>query len=265
MGCTTSRTVGSRPIRFDEAKVRARLQEALRSMSDTQAALAIGLPTISKGSLTLESLPQSLQDLHHGIPDSLASAPMRLLKIACILNSSAPTCFEDVSSEHYEEIPYSKVTDSIFQRTVCLSWRWHKSKPTSKQDGFSPMSEHQWEELRAILQEAVKQGMEYVWVDWSCVQQYTGDSMVEIQRSRLYYMRSGALAVVSDFASIPDSGPIKVILVKVLRMLQKAVDDDKAGDNSLAEQALVKILEVVLEKRIVASLEYFGRAWTLAG
>lgn len=127
------------------------------------------------------------------------------------------------------------------------------------------MSEHQWEELRAILQEAVKQGMEYVWVDWSCVQQYTGDSMVEIQRSRLYYMRSGALAVVSDFASIPDSGPIKVILVKVLRMLQKAVDDDKAGDNSLAEQALVKILEVVLEKRIVASLEYFGRAWTLAG
>ena len=74
--------------------------------------------------------------------------------------------------------------------------------------------------------------------------------------------RCGAFVVVSDFTDIPDSGPVKVLLVKVLRMLKKSVGGD---EDSVIEQALVKVLEVVLEKKTVASLEYFGRAWTLAG
>jgi hypothetical protein len=230
-------------------------------MSDGSNA-ALGLPTIVKGSHKLSDLPENLQDLHYGIPDSIASAPMRLLKISSVLKSSAPVCFEDINSENYLEVPYSKVTDDTFQKTVSLSWRWHESKPASKEDGFTPMSPDQWEELCGILQEAEKRGMEYCWIDWSCVPQYIGDSMIEIQRSRLYYMRSGALVVVSDFTSIPDSGPVKVILVKALRLLNKTAAEK--GSNSVVEQALIKILETVIEKRTVASLEYFGRAWTLA-
>ena len=76
--------------------------------------------------------------------------------------------------------------------------------------------------------------------------------------------RCGAFIVVSDFTDIPDSGPVKVLLVKVLRMLKKSVGE-KGDENSVIEQALAKVIEVVLEKKTVASLEYFGRAWTLAG
>ena len=72
--------------------------------------------------------------------------------------------------------------------------------------------------------------------------------------------RCGAFIVVSDFTPIPDSGPVKVLLVKVLRMLNKSVGE-KGDKDSVIEQAI----EVVLEKKTVASLEYFGRAWTLAG
>jgi hypothetical protein len=73
----------------------------------------------------------------------------------------------------------------------------------------------------------------------------------------------GAFIVVSDFTPIPDSGPVKVLLVKVLRMLKKTMGE-KGDEDSVIEQALVKVLKVILEKETVASLEYFGRAWTLA-
>ena len=76
--------------------------------------------------------------------------------------------------------------------------------------------------------------------------------------------RCGAFIVVSDFTPIPDSGPVKVLLVKVLRMLKKSVGE-KGDEDSVIEQALIKVIEVVLEKKTVASLEYFCRAWTLAG
>ena len=69
--------------------------------------------------------------------------------------------------------------------------------------------------------------------------------------------------MVSDFTPIPDSGPVKVLLVKVLRMLKKTMGE-KGDEDSVIEQALVKVLKVILEKETVASLEYFGRAWTLA-
>ena len=80
----------------------------------------------------------------------------------------------------------------------------------------------------------------------------------------LFMQRCGAFVVVSDFTDIPDSGPVKILLVKVLRMLKKSVGE-KGDEDSVIEQALIKVLEVVLEKKTVASLEYFCRAWTLAG
>ena len=46
-----------------------------------------------------------------------------------------------------------------------LSWRWNKSKPKTKSLGFSPMSSDQFEELRAILREAEKHGLEFIWID----------------------------------------------------------------------------------------------------
>ena len=75
--------------------------------------------------------------------------------------------------------------------------------------------------------------------------------------------RCGAFVVVSDFTDIPDSGLVKVLLVTVLRMLKKSVGE-KGEEDSVIEQALTQVIEVVLEKKTVASLEYLGRAWTLA-
>ena len=85
----------------------------------------------------------------------------------------------------------------------------------------------------------------------------------EPQTPLFLVQRCGAFIVVSDFTPIPDSGPVKVLLVKVLRMLKKSVGE-KGDEDSVIEQALAKVIEVVLEKKTVASLEYFGRAWTLA-
>ena len=285
MGCNNSVAAsGNKPLllRFNDAKVKARLQEVLLKSFDGIS--IVGLPTIVKGEYTLNDAPEPLQDLHYGIEDYLAAAPMRLLKISSVLSSTALTCYEDVKSTDYLEIAYSKVTDDMWQRIVALSWRWNKSKPKTKASEFSPMSSDQFEELCAILREAEKHGLEWIWIDWSCVVQYVGDPIIEIQRSRLYYMvrrssnsstqsladtptllmqRCGAFIVVSDFTDIPDSGPVKVLLVKVLRKLKKSVGE-KGDEDSVIEQALVKVLEVVLEKKTVASLEYFCRAWTLA-
>jgi len=187
MGCNNSVAAsGSKPLllHFNDTKVKARLQEVLLKSVDG----IVGLPTIVKGEHTLSDAPEDLQDLHYGLKDYLAAAPMRLLKISSVLSSSALTCYEDVKSTDYLEIAYSKVTDAMWQKTVALSWRWNKSKPKTKASEFSPMSSDQWEELRAILREAEKHGLEWIWIDWSCVVQYSGDPMIEIQRSRLYYM-----------------------------------------------------------------------------
>lgn len=70
-------------------------------------------------------------------------------------------------------------------------------------------------------------------------------------------MRCGSFVVVSDFNSIPDSGPVKIILTTVLLLLEEAIAANK--EDSLAEQALAKVLKVIMEKSTVASLEYFGR------
>jgi hypothetical protein len=165
MGCNNSVAAsGSKPLllHFNDTKVKARLQEVLLKSVDGSI---VGLPTIVKGEYTLNDAPEPLQDLHYGIKDYLAAAPMRLLKITSILSSSALTCYEDVKSTDYLEIAYSKVTDAMWQKTVALSWRWNKSKPKTKSSGFSPMSSAQWEELRAILKEAEKHGLEFIWID----------------------------------------------------------------------------------------------------
>ena len=69
------------------------------------------------------------------------------------------------------------------------SRRWGKDKPENLIPGFTPMTEEQWEELRAILDRARSSaGMEWVWIDWCCIPQYSKDSnslMVEIMRSKV--------------------------------------------------------------------------------
>jgi hypothetical protein len=76
--------------------------------------------------------------------------------------------------------------------------------------------------------------------------------------------RCGAFIVVSDFTPIPDSGPVKVLLVKVLRMLKKSVGE-KGDEDSVIEQALTQVIEVVLEKKTVASLEYLWQSLDARG
>ena len=81
--------------------------------------------------------------------------------------------------------------------------------------------------------------------------------------------RCGALIVVSDFTPIPDSGPVKVLLVKVLRMLKKSVGEKGDEDSvielcskhapNLKNSCLVKILLDTYKE----SFDRYDPAWIL--
>lgn len=114
---------------------------------------------------------------------------MRLLKLRSFFEWPSLVVYEDVIPNDFVEIPYHEVSDEIWSQTAILSWRWHQSKPWTHADllakpGFSPMSQEQFIELRAMLK-AVQESLSYVWIDWCCVGQYLTDSMIEVSE-RIY-------------------------------------------------------------------------------
>jgi hypothetical protein len=126
---------------------------------------------------------------------------MRLVKIANLINRwSSLRVYEEIDKESNDQgqkeddrdsllRPYIDVKNDIWLKTVVLSWRWGKDKPHNLIPGFTPMTDEQWEELRSLLDRAMSSaGMEWVWIDWCCIPQYSEDSnslMVEIMRSKV--------------------------------------------------------------------------------
>jgi hypothetical protein len=98
-----------------------------------------------------------------------------------------------------------------------LSWRWGASKPSQRNLGFSPMSKDQLRWLQAMLQPAHEAGIEYCWVDWCCVPQYSASSMVEVQRSKVFYARAKLMCVLPEIKPMPEGGIVVVLLRKVHR------------------------------------------------
>ena len=91
---------------------------------------------------------------------------MRLLRISSVLKWLHLMVYEEVDPNDYLSIPYSKVTDEMWQESIVLSWRWNEPKPVPDMvPGFSPMSKEQWNDLLALLQTGESNGFKYCWID----------------------------------------------------------------------------------------------------
>ncbi len=217
---------------------------------------------LSTGLLRLDQLPEAIADLHEMPPD-LAVANMRLLRIASLQQWASLKVYEDVVASDCLELPYSSVSEQQWATTLVLSWRWGLPKPMPHSvPGFSPMTPAQWSELCNLLANAARSGIEFAWVDWSCVPQYGADSMVEVLRSKVFYARAASMVILTTFEELPGSGSVRLMLRKALRELQKISEQDP--ESKFVEQLVALTLQAMLDKGIVASREYFGRAWTLA-
>ncbi|PNH04128.1 Ankyrin repeat domain-containing protein 17 [Tetrabaena socialis] len=244
-----------------EAAIRPVL-ESIRACEIGPMAPSVGAPLMDQGGklVTLAQLPELLLNLHEGMPLALRSAPMRLLKIDAVLDWPTIKVYEEVEVQSQEciEVPYNDVTEEQWAQTLIISWRWGSSKPAQHQPLFSPMSEPQFRELRQGLQRAKGSGLQYVWIDWSCVPQYSMPSMVEVLRSKVFYTRARAMAVIPTFEPLPAGGVVRLLLSKVGRLLK-----GRSADTLMSATAAA-VLDAILAKDLVAGREYFSRVWTLA-
>ncbi|GLC46208.1 hypothetical protein PLESTB_001535300 [Pleodorina starrii] len=226
-------------------------------------AAALGPPYMQSGDAfkLLDALPHCLYELHRSMPENIMEAPMRLIKIGVLRKWSHLKVYEEIEPEtECLQLPYKATDDGLWKRVVTVSWRWASHKPKARLHDFSPMSERQFQELVELLQIAADAGIEFVWIDWSCVPQYSEDSMVEVHRSKVFYARARLMLVLPTFHSLPYESPVRVILARALRELNARA----AATNSIRCTVAASIIEAILAKNIVAGREYFGRVWTLA-
>ncbi|KAG2429662.1 hypothetical protein HYH02_014000 [Chlamydomonas schloesseri] len=235
--------------------------------------------------MPLSALPEEIRSIDAGMLPSIKDAHMRLLTIDAVIGWDQLKVYEDVERGQQQqapagaaaataecvEMPYSQAGDDVWHATAVLSWRWGAPKPAKAVPGFSPMTPEQWAELKQLLSSAQAAGMTYVWIDWSCVPQYSADSIVEVLRSKIYYARARTMLVLPTFGSVPQEGIMRVLLSQVGWQLQErsksaaAAAGKQQGDAgaSLAGVAGV-VLSGILSRNRIASHEYFRRVWTLA-
>ncbi|GLC67053.1 hypothetical protein PLESTF_000509700 [Pleodorina starrii] len=294
MGCSSSRvdpephqqqaSSDDKPAIKDKPSLKA-VHEGIASQvqAPTTAVAALGQPHLTAGnqaSQALGRLPACLRDLHHSMPPAIRRANMRLLKIAAVLKCSQLKVYENVDAEaealqavgtHWLQVPYAGTDDELWKRVVTISWRWAKPKPGVYESNFLPMSEIQFLEMKALLQHAVdSSGVEYVWIDWSCVPQYSEDSMVEVHRSKVFYARARFMYILPTVEDLPEEGPVRVILAKAQSVLSSRASNaaaaGAAADETESLQCAVaeSVIGATIEKNRTAGREYFGRVWTLA-
>eukprot|EP00873_Tetraselmis_striata_P006968 jgi/Tetstr1/427232/TSEL_017419.t1 len=226
---------------------------------DTTAALEAQFPDRNVP-LDPEHIGHEVYNLHVTLPDDLSKPPMRLVHIYPVVNhwQTLPV-YETMPERDYIEVPYCEASNTYWDVTCMLSWRWANGKSPDIDEAASPMSEQQFSELQRKLKLAADAGMKYVWIDWCCVPQYDGNPMVEIHRSRLYYARARALIVLPGFRALSETPMMVILLTHAQLMLAKSTGEDVASDRLIA-QALKRIIDA----KACASREYFGRVWTLA-
>ncbi|GLC57934.1 hypothetical protein PLESTB_001291300 [Pleodorina starrii] len=279
MGASSSRVVpqhgqqtyadDDKPTTKDNSLLKAVYEEIASQVQQAPTKAALGRPhlTGNQAGQELDSLPACLRNLHLGMPPSHRGANVRLMKIAAVLKWSQLKAYEDVDAEAEAlQVPYAGTDDELWKRVVTISWRWAKPKPKVYESNFLPMSELQFRELKALLQHAVdSSGVEYVWIDWSCVPQDSVDSMVEVHRSKVFYARARLMHILPTFEDLPEEGPVRVILAKAQRVLHTRASAAAANNTDLHQCAVAEfVIGAILEKNRTAGREYFGRVWTLA-
>ncbi|KAG2495182.1 hypothetical protein HYH03_006788 [Edaphochlamys debaryana] len=208
-----------------------------------------------------EELPNAIRDLDEAMPGEISRVPMRLIKVDAILSWDELPVYEEVSPEDCMDLPYTEVAErELWSQTAVLSWRWGAQKPGSYTPGFSPMLGPQFSEFKLGLQQLRASsggGIAWVWIDWSCVPQYSAGSMTEVMRSKAFYARARACLVVPTYEPLPDGGFAKLLLARARRFLSEQSSKGSAS-------AAANVLGAMLDKELVASRTYFSRVWTLA-
>jgi len=84
--------------------------------------------------------------------------------------------------------------------------------------------------------------MQYTWVDWSCVPQYSANPMPEIVRSRLYYARCANFLIVPEIRRVADMLPVhKVLLHRVHDTLQAQAEEGSQPQRCVCVNRLAPI------------------------
>eukprot|EP00873_Tetraselmis_striata_P028051 jgi/Tetstr1/448315/TSEL_035599.t1 len=249
-----------------------------RGISKTlsQITRAAEVPAIPKGSPMLSrqasqsylpnqgfhEMSQSIHGLHEGMPDRYKTMPLRLLRRAYVCSAAYLPSYEEVSelgADTHLDVPYHKAIDAVWDATAVVSWRWSRPKPMpAAEPGFCPMSRLQLRQLRESLGSA-HEGIQFVWVDWSCVPQYSASPMPEIARSKLYYARARTMMIIPGALPLPD-GAIRVVMSNIIRALAADPSFLPQPDAELAAFSLRKLRNA----QVLYGREYFGRVWTLA-
>ena len=154
-------------------------------LSGNDVHVQLGPPDMGLGTSPLDGLPDSISDLHYGMPPAISKVTMRLLSIPTVLGWPLLKVYEDIAASECMEQSYGAVGDDVWAVTLVLSWRWGQNKPAAQTPGWMPMSAAQWGAFKGLLSSAQGAGLNYVWVDYSCIPQYCGDSMIEVLRSKV--------------------------------------------------------------------------------
>jgi hypothetical protein len=240
--------------------------------SNRQGDLCIRRPTLmkkvslqEKENVVFEELSQPVQDLHEGMAEELRSRPLRLLTADFVRNCVSLPCYEELEAQGtrqplaFVEVPYSETEQDLhWDRTAVVSWRWGAPKPETLLRGFSPMTDLQLQELRRYL--SVKDEVEYVWVDWCCVPQYSSSPMFEIARSKLFYSRAAKMIILPIAKPLPE-GNLRVVLAHAVRALSRGVPGQHQKEDEVMAAA---VLQDIRRRGLYSDFGYFGRVWTLA-
>ena len=107
-------------------------------------------------------------------------------------------------------------------------------------------------------------GLEYIWLDWSCVPQYAldgGRTMVEVLRSKVYYTSSRAMIVLPQFLQLNDL-PGQELFAPLFKSILRELDR-KSKKGSMASSMAHQAMSLAISTGKVAKPGYFARVWTL--
>lgn len=193
------------------------------------------------------------------------------------------------------------VHHELARRKICaVSWRRDRPMPTaitiSELRLWSPMSSLQLQRLKEMVAQCE---CRYLWIDWCCIPQLSGDTMRFINASHEIYSSAQEVAIVSRIKPLPRrdwpalspsaaQAAVAVVRASAGQVISSAEfsptfirimgqhDAGRALDVSAklstestistqAESCLAALLRLLQGDEVsYSTFDYFGRAWTLA-
>jgi hypothetical protein len=121
--------------------------------------------------------------------------PIRFLLVSSLISLSSckygVPCYEDLPQDSFIDMDFEEYRSRKWASSAVISWRWAKQKPANyEQAQISDSNPVPNSMISYVHGQAVQDGIEYVWLDWSCAPQYPKDpsaTMREVNRSGFYY------------------------------------------------------------------------------